>query len=743
MQDVAHDDFGIDLEKELMGEFADHEPAPVSAAPQQPVAAIQPDDTVEAIQPDDDTIDMALDDDFEDAFAASLESDAEPVAAASEPAPIVAASQPADAVADPNDDAPFDEAFAVEPELDLAPETDLVPEFELDIDLRAVVRAPSRHDEAPVPEFELDDLDLSEPHDEAPVPEFELDDLDLSEPHGEAPAEPELPAAAVVPARVEAAVEPVADALAEVDMDFSTAFDEALRADDQADDVPQVSAAADRASEPELGAAEPVEAAADQFDLSLEEELSAMLDEAHAEPTVQSPAVSIAPEPAPRAAPSPDDSRWSALETDHEEPVAEIVAPPAARAPEYRRPFIDPALVGRLASFKVAPAPRAEIVPEPIAAKAEPVASRAVAPEPEEDLDELLDAMAVEVHGGDHAATEARHDDVYAPAVERTEAAAYADDSAAPATQDYASYEEEGTADHDDNPAPDVETIDVPEVAVAIADDLDIPDLAYERDEPAASYDDLDADYHRAYAAPAAAEEPVAVKNAAEDIDFDADFEPLYRSGTAFETNVDAVPSNSGHAAQGASADHGDARMSALDEYDDTADAPSASLAGRDRFVDLDFDNDIEEALALPSDAAIARDTRTAPRRGLLIAAVVGGVALLGGVGAMALSFGNGDGADVPVVVKADNGPIKVKPENPGGTSVPNQDNKVYDVVKGSDGTDGAGAAPAQERLVTTSEEPVDMAAVDEPANEPARRDRRGPDRAQGGGSRRSRRQQR
>ena len=38
-------------------------------------------------------------------------------------------------------------------------------------------------------------------------------------------------------------------------------------------------------------------------------------------------------------------------------------------------------------------------------------------------------------------------------------------------------------ADYD--PAPDVETIDIPETAVALADDLDIPELAYEQDEPA------------------------------------------------------------------------------------------------------------------------------------------------------------------------------------------------------------------------------------------------------------------
>ena len=33
-------------------------------------------------------------------------------------------------------------------------------------------------------------------------------------------------------------------------------------------------------------------------------------------------------------------------------------------------------------------------------------------------------------------------------------------------------------------------------MAVAVADDLDIPELAYEQDEPAApAYDELDADY--------------------------------------------------------------------------------------------------------------------------------------------------------------------------------------------------------------------------------------------------------
>jgi hypothetical protein len=625
---VAHDDFGIDLEKELMGEFADLDPEPATAPPAQPVAAIQPDDDV----------DMPIDDDFEDAFAASLEEHAAPVAVAAEPSP--AAGQAAQPYAESHDDdAAFDDAFAVETgdELDLASE------------------------------FELDDLDLSEPH------------LD------EAPAEPELPAAASVAQHTEAPAVPVADALAEVDMDFSSAFDEVLRADgDTHGREMAVSPAPEPVYEPAYRAAEPVVAADDPLDLSLEDELNAMLDDAHAEPE----AATFAPEPAPSAPPHEDDSRWSALEADDEEP-APIVAAPVA--PAYRRPFIDPAIVGRLASFKAVPPPAPQ-----------------AATEPEEDLDDLLDAMEHEVHPDEHASAEPQYQPyVASPAVERAETA-YAHDGAAPAADAYDGYDEEASpADYD--PAPDVETIDVPETAVAVADDLDIPELAYERDEPASpAYDDLDSDYPKAFAEPAVAEEPVnqTLKNTAEEIDFDTDFDALYRSGTAFETKVQGTPSTQGYAAT-ASADYDyKAQSTAFDEYDDTA---TASPAARDRFVDLDFDNDVEEEIALPGN--MAHETRAAPqRRGLLIAAVVGGVALLGGAGALALSFGNGSGADAPVVVKADSGPVKVKPENPGGTTVPNQDNKVYDAVKGAD---GATAAPAQDKLVTTSEEPVDMAAVD------------------------------
>ncbi|AYG66014.1 MULTISPECIES: SPOR domain-containing protein [unclassified Rhizobium] len=57
-----------------------------------------------------------------------------------------------------------------------------------------------------------------------------------------------------------------------------------------------------------------------------------------------------------------------------------------------------------------------------------------------------------------------------------------------------------------------------------------------------------------------------------------------------------------------------------------------------------------------------------------------------------------------PRVIAADSDPVKVAPENPGGTVVPNQDKAVYDRVAG-DST----AAPKQKALVSSNEQPVDV----------------------------------
>jgi len=257
--------------------------------------------------------------------------------------------------------------------------------------------------------------------------------------------------------------------------------------------------------------------------------------------------------------------------------------------------------------------------------------------------------------------------------------------------------------------APEIETVDVPE-AVAIADDLDIPELAYQEDErqTATTYDDIDADFAASFNETVTSEEPVnqAVRGTArptERADIDAEFDALYGS-----SHQQAAPAAAGQGYHQPFAPD-DRQDEQAEDYRDFAGEDGRAPAAAQRFVDLDFDSDMEDEIApTPATRQVAERPQ---RRGLLVAAVVGGVALLGGVGALALTFGSGDAADVPVLVKADDSPVKVKPENPGGTAVPNQDNKVYDAVKG---TAAAAEKPAQEKLVTTAEEPVDMAAVDQ-----------------------------
>ncbi len=95
--------------------------------------------------------------------------------------------------------------------------------------------------------------------------------------------------------------------------------------------------------------------------------------------------------------------------------------------------------------------------------------------------------------------------------------------------------------------------------------------------------------------------------------------------------------------------------------------------------------------------------------RSWLSAAVIAGALVLCGAGYYAYSKTGTSvvAAGGPVLVKADTQPVKVAPEVPGGKVVADQDKAVYDKVA------GAGDAPATPgQLITASEEPVDIAAV-------------------------------
>jgi hypothetical protein len=256
-----------------------------------------------------------------------------------------------------------------------------------------------------------------------------------------------------------------------------------------------------------------------------------------------------------------------------------------------------------------------------------------------------------------------------------------------------------------DEDVPDIETVDVPEGAIAVTDDLDIPEVAYEEEvRPAPVFDEFESEFAAVYAEPQQSEAAAAYVEEGRGQPAAETDAPVESPGYDYAAGVAAGALVAG-AAYGAAAQasaHRDYESAQGFHADELAGSRQASGRDADPFDAIDY-SDTDEEVALPP---YVEQRRAPQRRGLMIAAIVGGVVVLGGVGAFALSFGGG-GSDIPAIVKADDSPIKVRPENPGGTTVPNQDNKVYQTVVGA----GDAAAPAQQKLISSAEEPVDMAA--------------------------------
>ena len=213
----------------------------------------------------------------------------------------------------------------------------------------------------------------------------------------------------------------------------------------------------------------------------------------------------------------------------------------------------------------------------------------------------------------------------------------------------------------------DIETVEVADDHVPMQDELDLPETAF--DEPAPVYDDFDAELASSFGMPSTAQPTPGP--AADDAYGDDQFaEAIGLSGAAASAAV------GGWGARAAQMDR---------------DAAPA-----------DLDREIDVAGYGEAGAATASQRR---RTGLMVAAAVAGIAVLGGLGALAFSLGSGGSDDTPVLVTADADPLKVKPENPGGTTVPNQDSKAYERAAGVVDT----TPPTQERLVTSTEEPVSL----------------------------------
>jgi hypothetical protein len=640
-------------------------------------------------------VEAAFDDDFDNAVSMSLEDeltlddhvpaqDHAAPAPAEHPAPVQTVAD--QGISEEDFAGHFDEAMP-----------------EVDMDFEALAEEPAGIDEpqaveAPVEAAHAADTDSSElAGHEAFDDDFELR---IDEAQAEEPTAVEAPAEAAY----------VADA--DADVPELTAQHEALDHDIEPIDEPVAEIAA-VAAEPIVPAVEPVKPAVAADERSLEDELNALLGAMSARP------VPVAREPEPvqqpvveksAAQPAVDELDWDLDEHAHSEPQPHE----AAQAADVGN-LLAGDLEGQDFVAKGAPA-GADIdfdddafdaaFAKGIGGDREPDHSMAPASRSQDWLHSTPPEPARSWSRVTPVAASSQPSFATQPTASVAPAAAVPSYRPEPAVEEVAAYAEPEPAQQDQpqgyDEMPDVETVDVPERVVALADDLDLPELVFEEDQPAApAFDDLEAEFAGLLNEMNAVEvAPAPPRAAYEDDSYSAGFNPGYDRGEA-HAYAAAKPAEMPAAAAPAS------RATAARGFD-MGDLPgSRPVSQADEFAvdELDYDPELDEEMTVPG---LAEREAARPRsRGLLIAAVVGAVALAGGLGAFALSFGGKGGSEAPVIVKADNAPIKVKPENPGGTVVPNQDNKVYDaVVKGT-----KPAEPVQEKLVTNTEEPVDVKA--------------------------------
>lgn len=249
--------------------------------------------------------------------------------------------------------------------------------------------------------------------------------------------------------------------------------------------------------------------------------------------------------------------------------------------------------------------------------------------------------------------------------------------------------------------APEIETTEMYDRAHSMVDDLDLPDVAY--DEPVHAGNEIDLEFDNLLNEMSRGEPATRQASAPRGYDqyasHDRGFEPAQAARQPASPSYEEDYSFDSVFAQPEDA-------AARRQPDSRAPHPQAQQAYQnhaDDFSDFDFDDsDFGNEGDLPANPAYRNHDRGGRGgRGMMIAALVGGVALLGGIGAFAMNWGGDSGA--PALVQADGSPMKIRPENPGGSSVPHQDSAVYDTVSRS----GGGDQPVQQRLVSGTEEPM------------------------------------
>ncbi len=311
----------------------------------------------------------------------------------------------------------------------------------------------------------------------------------------------------------------------------------------------------------------------------------------------------------------------------------------------------------------------------------EPVAREAEAPvaaEVPDDSQAAEEQFATEHADGSQPDTDQVEVDVVKAATLQSVAKIIAEEDAPPSA----------SAPNEEADVPVIETAEIVDEAVAVNDDLDIPDVSFDNDmPPTPDFDDLDDEFSRAFSKI-------------------SDFDKVEDKPALTEPVADPEP-HLGEKLDDIFAEMTD-KAAASDPAvaDDFAATPAAWNKTDGGSADSAFGDPIAPIGAEePPLAGQAGDGGA--KRGVMIAVIVAAIAVAGGIGAFALSFGSGDETAAPAVVKADDGPVKVKPKDPGGKTVPNEDKAVYERVAAPSESE----TPTQEKLISTEEEPVDVAA--------------------------------
>lgn len=360
-----------------------------------------------------------------------------------------------------------------------------------------------------------------------------------------------------------------------------------------------------------------------------------------------------------------------------------------------QRAFAGP-LVSQTATAATPVAATVAATPAVVAAPVAEVAQPAAEPESEPSFDienfemelsdaalklDLSDLDVVEPVAAAAAAPQAATPPVEEEVAPQREPERFAESFVAPAPVEQQEVQPESTLPFDPTMIAEAEN------GVAPIADMDVPQLPVIEAEKPAAYP---ADY---------------------DLDIDAEMAQLF--GTTAPAAKDVRPTAGDKAEAVGPAPAANANPSfgagALDDFDEFEKAMEEDF--RRSMVERQTITRDAERLSAGQGAEEADDYRDygsgrRSQRTMLLAASVAGVIILGGAAVYAWMGGSDavTSAEGPKIILADKAPVKVVPEEKGGKTVPNQDKAVYDRVAGAQG-----AAPQQEALVSSTEEPMDV----------------------------------